>query len=350
MRRAAIVLLALAPLVAAACTSGGDGANDATAASPAQGADGQDGAGDGGDTDANGTDGDGGAGSTSTSVASAGSAPVTSAAMPAVDPEQCEDVPDPRAHPLGEMPTVLRPCSVPSELQVNVIHEGVGRGAENGDTLIVDYTGVLSDTGDLFDTSYLRGIPFDFVLGRGGVILGWDIGLLGTSAGEVVKLDVPGDLAYANNPPSDEITADAALTFVVEVRAVVPPTSAEDAPLDLLVDPSDGATVVGVVDQVVGDGPPILTGDTAVVHVLLVRGDNLTVLLNTWEQSDPLQVVMAENQSLPGVITGLEGATVGTTRVITIPPDQAFGPAGEPGLGLPPGVDLIVVAEVMGVY
>jgi FKBP-type peptidyl-prolyl cis-trans isomerase len=350
VRRAAIVLLALTPLVAAACTSGDDGTNEAAPDAAAQGDDAND-ANDGNDGDG-GTAGAGAGsdGSTSTSVATSGSAPVTSAAMPAVDPEQCEDVPDPRAHPLGEMPTVLRPCSVPSELQVNVIHEGTGRAAENGDTLIVDYTGVLSDNGNLFDTSYLRGIPFDFVLGRGGVILGWDIGLLGTSAGEVVKLDVPGDLAYANNPPSDDIPADAALTFVVEVRAVVPPTSAEEAPLDLLVGPSDGATVVGVVDQVVGDGPPIQAGDTAVVHVLLVRGDNLTVLLNTWEQSDPLQVVMADNQSLPGVITGLEGATVGTTRVITIPPDEAFGPEGEPGLGLPPGVDLIVVAEVVGVY
>jgi peptidylprolyl isomerase len=345
VRRAAIVLLALTPLAIAACTSGGQPSGAATRATGPADTD----ADTDSDTDTAGDDA-GDPGSTSTSAAPEGSAPVTSAAMPVVDPAQCEDVPDPREHPLGEMPTVLRPCSVPSELQVNVIHDGAGRAAENGDTLIVDYTGVLSETGDLFDTSYLRGVPFDFVLGRGGVILGWDIGLLGTSAGEVVKLDVPGDLAYADTPPSDDIPADAALTFVVEVRAVVPPTSAEEAPLDLLVDPSEGATVVGVVDQAVGDGRAILEGDTAVVHMLLVRGDNLTVMLNTWEQSDPLQVVMAEGQSLPGLITGLAGATVGSTRVITIPPDQAFGPDGEPGLGLPAGVDLIVVAEVMGVY
>ena len=91
-------------------------------------------------------------------------------------------------------------------------------------------------------------------------------------------------------------------------------------------------------------------GSVAVVHALLVRGDNLTVLLDTWERSDPLQIVMSDGQSLPGILTGLQGARVGTTRIITMPPDQAFGDAGEASLGLPAGVDLIVVAEVVGVY
>lgn len=338
MRRTAAVLLALLPLAAACTSSGGDAATSTATTLPGAAPTGTE------------EGSAGGASGAATTTPAVGSAPVTAAAMPVTDAARCEDVPAAADHPIDQMPVVLRPCTVPSELQVNVIHEGQGRAAENGDTLVVDYTGVLSDTGELFDTSYLRGVPFDFVLGRGGVILGWDVGLLGTSAGEVVKLDVPSGMAYAANPPSDDIPANAALTFYIEVRAVVPPTTADDAPLDLLVDPSEGATVVGVVDTVVGDGPAVQLGDTAIVHMLLVRGDNLVVLLNTWEASDPLQVVMAENQSLPGVITGLDGATVGTTRIITIPPDQAFGPAGEPSLGLPAGVDLIVVAQVMGVF
>ena len=99
--------------------------------------------------------------------------------MPVLDPATCEDVPDPADHPLGELPIVLRPCTLPTELVVNVVHTGTGRAAENGDTLIVDYTGIRSADGELFDTSYLRGVPFDFVIGRGGVIVGWDVGLLG---------------------------------------------------------------------------------------------------------------------------------------------------------------------------
>lgn len=270
--------------------------------------------------------------------------------MPVLDPTRCEDVPDPAAHPLGELPIVLRPCTLPTELVTNVVHTGTGRPAESGDTLIVDYTGVRSADGELFDTSYLRGVPFDFVLGRGGVIRGWDVGLPGATAGSVVKLDVPADMAYGNTPPSDDIQPGDPLTFLIEVRAVVAPVTAADAPLDLVVDPSVGTTSVNVIDIVVGDGPEVTPGSVAVVHVLLVRGDNLTVLLDTWERSDPLQIAMSDGQSLPGILTGLQGSRVGTTRIITMPPDQAFGDAGEASLGLPADVDLIVVAEVVGVY
>jgi peptidylprolyl isomerase len=321
------LLAACAALASAAACSGGDGAADPAAASVA-----------GPDSVAG------------TTTAVAATAPPTTAAVPRFDPATCDDTPDVTVPPSEEPVTVVRPCTIPDELQIFVINEGRGRGAQNGDTLIVDYTGIRASDGEMFDMSYLRGVPLDFELGRGNVILGWDIGLLGARAGEVVRLDVPGDQAYGDSPPSDEIPPDEALTFLVQVRAVIPPVTADDAPLDLLVEPSEGATEVTWVDVTTGDGGAITPGSTAVVHVLLVRGDNLKVLLNTWERSDPLQILMADGQTLPGILTGLEGATVGTTRVISMPPAEAFGPEGEPGLGLPAGVDLIVVAEVVGVY
>jgi peptidylprolyl isomerase len=330
VRRPLAITLALCAAIGAACTRGnGDAGDELSASSPE---------------------------ATTvpivapTTTVPTATATATTAAMPVLDPATCEDIPDPADHPLGAMPTVLRPCTVPAELAVHVIHDGGGRPAANGDTVIVDYTGILSADGEMFDSSYLRGVPFDFVLGRGGVILGWDVGLLGSTAGAIVKLDVPAEMAYGNTPPSDGIPAGAALTFIIEVRAVIAPVTAADAPLDLLVDPAVGTTGVNVVDTTVGDGAEVTPGSTAVVHALLVRGDNLVVLLDTWQRSDPLQIVMTEGQSLPGIVTGLEGARVGTTRIITMPPDEAFGAAGEPSLGLPAGVDLIVVAQVVGVY
>jgi len=101
---------------------------------------------------------------------------------------------------------------------------------------------------------------------------------------------------------------------------------------------------------VVGSGETLQAGQTAIVHVLLVRGDNRVVLLNTWEQNSPATIPLIEGSaSLPGLVEGLQGATVGTTRIITIPPADAFGEQGDPSLGLPPATDLIVVAEVLGV-
>jgi peptidylprolyl isomerase len=181
------------------------------------------------------------------------------------------------------------------------------------------------------------------------VIAGWDQGLLGSTAGSLVKLDVPADLAYGNAPPDETIQPGDPLTFMIEVRAVVAPVTSADAPT-LELPTSQGAAELTVTDVTVGDGALVEPGDTAVVHLLLARGDNQVVLLSTWEQQDPLQVIVVEGQSLPGLVAGLAGARVGGTRVLVLPPDLAFGTDGDPTMGLPAGVDLVIVAEIVGVY
>ena len=288
---------------------------------------------------------------TSPSARTAGSDSSAPGSVP-VSIDECEDEPDPADYVVGQIPPAVRPCEIPTELGVHIIREGTGDPAADGDTIIVDYTGIRSETGLIFDTSYTRDVPLDFPLGRGGVIAGWDQGLVGATAGSAYKLDIPADLAYGDTPPPGDsgIEPGDALTFVIEVRAIIPPTTLDDAPLDLEIEPSVGATEVTTTDLTVGDGAPIELGKTAVVHMLLVRGDNEVVLLNTWERDDALQIIMEEGQTLPGLYDGLQGATVGTMRVITMPPVSAFGVGGEPSLGLPAGTDLIVVAEVVGVY
>lgn len=269
---------------------------------------------------------------------------------PELLPQKCADVPDPSAHAEGSVPAMIPPCEAPDELVVHTIREGRGEPAANGDTLIVDYAGMIIGSGAVFDASYTRGVPLDFPLGRGGVIDGWDQGLVGARAGSLLRLDIPNELAYGDTPPGDQIQPGDALSFYVDVRAVIPSVTAEDAPLDLQIEPSVGATELTTTDVVVGDGPEVELGQTAVVHMLLVRGDNEVVLFNTWERDDPLQIIMEEGQTLPGIFEGLQGATVGTVRVMAMPPELAFGPGGEPSLGLPAGTDLLVVADVVGVY
>lgn len=318
MRRTiSLLLLAGATLLVGACADSGDASGD--------------------------TDGDASPPSTD--------AATTSAVIVTVPEGVCEDTPDPADYPPDQLPPVIPPCEIPDELVVHTIRSGVGRAAEAGDTIVVDYTGMRSEDGAVFDSSYTRDVPLDFPLGRGGVIPGWDQGLLGARAGSLLKLDIPADLAYGDNPPSgDVIRPGEALSFVIEVRAVVAPVTAADAPLDLDVAPSVGATEVTTEDLVVGDGATVEAGDTAIVHALLVRGDNRVVLFDTWEREDPLQIVLEEGGSLPGIVEGLEGATVGSRRVIRMPPESAFGESGDASLGLPAGVDLIVIADIVGVY
>lgn len=272
---------------------------------------------------------------------------------PLLPAEGCEDGPDAADYTAGAIPQAVRPCVIPTALVTHTIRSGTGRAAQDGDSLIVDYIGIRADDGAIFDESYSRGVPQEFPLGRGGVIQGWDDGLIGTQAGTMVKLDVPAELAYGDTPPGGEssgIRPGDALSFIVEVRAVIAPVTAADAPLDLTIEPSVGATEVTVTELTPGDGATVELGDTAVVHLLLVRGDNEVVLFNTWERSDPFQIILEEGQTLPGLFEGLQGAQVGSRIAIAMPPSEAFGEQGDSSLGLPAGIDLIAIVDVVGVY
>jgi peptidylprolyl isomerase len=253
--------------------------------------------------------------------------------------------------PRTPKPAVAVPTAIPTELQITDLVAGTGYAAAIGDTLMVDYVGVRTADGVEFDNSYERGIPYDFPLGQGRVVAGWEQGLIGIQVGTRRQLDIPATLAYGDNPPGGSVIQPGdALTFVIEARAVIPARDPADATANLDLEPSVGATDLSVVDIAVGTGEPIAAGRTAVVHVVLVRGDTEAVLFNTWENGEPLQVMLTEGGSVPGLVAGIEGMRVGGRRMITMPPDDAFGPGGDPQLGLPANTDLIVVAELFGLY
>ena len=245
-------------------------------------------------------------------------------------------------------PEVEVPDEIPTELQVTVIEEGTGPAAEAGDTVIVDYVGVRTRDGVEFDNSYDRFEPFPVVLGQGGVIAGWDEGLVGVQAGARVRLDIPSDLAYGAEARGEIIGENEALTFLIDVRAVIQPPDPADAPTEAGVPASEGATETTFVDIVEGDGPELLAGQTGVINYVLFRGDNLVVLENGWE-ADPVSVPTAEG-GFPGFVKGLPGMKVGGRRAIIVPPEDAFGPEGDPQLGLPAGSDMIIVVDLLGVY
>jgi len=105
----------------------------------------------------------------------------------------------------------------PGALIVNDIVEGKGPEAKSGDRVSMQYVGVLYSDGTEFDASWDRGEPFDFTLGTGEVIPGWDQGIVGMKAGGRRELVIPPDLAYgaAGQPPT--IPPDATLVFIVDL-------------------------------------------------------------------------------------------------------------------------------------
>ncbi|MGA9275391.1 FKBP-type peptidyl-prolyl cis-trans isomerase, partial [Ilumatobacter sp.] len=218
------------------------------------------------------------------------------------------------------------------------------------DTVFVNYVGVRSSDAVEFDNSYDRGEPFPVVLGSGSVIQGWDDGLVGAQAGEQVQLDIPADLAYGEAGRGELIGENEALTFVIDVLAVVPPADPDDAPtepgVELSVD--EGVDATEYEDLVVGDGAALELGDTAVIRYVNFRGDNGVAIESNWG-GEPLSIPFEEGL-LPGLLEGMEGMNVGGTRAITIPPEEGFGVEGNPQGGLPADTDMIFVIDLLGIY
>ncbi len=253
--------------------------------------------------------------------------------------------------PVIEKPEVEFPGEAPTELVRTVIIEGSGDPAEPGDTVIVDYVGVRSLDGVEFDNSYDRGEPFPVTIGSGGVIQGWEDGLDGALAGERVQLDIPADLAYGETARSEVIRENEALTFVIDVRSVIKTPDASEAPDGPGVELSDGEGVENTefTDLEVGDGPELQEGDTAIIHFSYYRGDNGVLLESSWG-AQPLTIQYDQAQLLPGLAEGMEGMRVGGRRAIVIPPEDGFGPEGNPQAGLPAETDIIFVVDLIAAY
>jgi cyclophilin family peptidyl-prolyl cis-trans isomerase len=122
----------------------------------------------------------------------------------------------------SDKPAVSIPAELPTELVITDLIEGTGEPAKAGDTILVDYVGVRSADGTEFDNSYDRGAPFEVVLGAGGVIQGWDQGLIGVKAGGRRQLDIPAELAYGDSGAGGVILPGDALTFVIDVVSITP--------------------------------------------------------------------------------------------------------------------------------
>jgi len=98
------------------------------------------------------------------------------------------------------------------------IDQAVGAGAEAkpGMNVSVHYTGWLTN-GTKFDSSKDRGQPFEFSLGKGQVIRGWDEGVAGMKIGGKRKLTIPSDLGYGARGAGNVIPPNATLVFEVEL-------------------------------------------------------------------------------------------------------------------------------------
>ncbi|HEY5103550.1 MAG TPA: FKBP-type peptidyl-prolyl cis-trans isomerase [Acidimicrobiales bacterium] len=105
----------------------------------------------------------------------------------------------------------------PENLLIEEITLGEGEEAKSGQTAVVHYVGVGVSSGEEFDSSWNRGDPFDFPLGAGYVIKGWDQGVVGMRVGGRRRLVIPANLGYGDRGAGGVIAPNETLIFVVDL-------------------------------------------------------------------------------------------------------------------------------------
>ncbi|RYG67826.1 hypothetical protein EON80_12825 [bacterium] len=104
------------------------------------------------------------------------------------------------------------------QLKIEDLRPGTGEGAKPGNHLTMNYKGSLLD-GSVFDQSYGKS-PFEFDLGGGQVIKGWDEGIIGMKVGGKRKLTIPASMGYGDQGSGDSIPGGATLVFEVELLKI----------------------------------------------------------------------------------------------------------------------------------
>jgi peptidylprolyl isomerase len=148
---------------------------------------------------------------------------ITDATTPAVTVKAVKVTPGPGEGDLKTKPVIPKQTGAdPKTLIVQDVIVGTGAEAKAGDTVDVQYVGVLRKDGKEFDSSWKRKQPFSFALGSGQVIAGWDSGVVGMKVGGRRRLIIPADQAYGAQGQPPTIPANAALVFDVDLLKVTP--------------------------------------------------------------------------------------------------------------------------------
>jgi peptidylprolyl isomerase len=105
----------------------------------------------------------------------------------------------------------------PDDLLIEEVIVGDGPEATAGQSALVHYVGVGATSGEEFDASWNRDEPFEFTLGAGQVIKGWDEGVVGMRVGGRRRLVIPSRLAYGERGAGGVIAPNETLIFVVDL-------------------------------------------------------------------------------------------------------------------------------------
>ncbi len=217
---------------------------------------------------------------------------------------------------------------------------GAGAEAQAGQTVSVHYTGWLYDEnapdnkGAKFDSSLDRNDPFDFPLGAGHVIQGWDIGVQGMKVGGQRTLIIPSEMGYGAHGAGDDIPPNAKLVFDVELLNVIK---------------------TDIVDTKVGEGDEAQAGQHVTVHYTgWLHDENAPdnkgrKFDSSRDRNEPFQFPLGAGRVIQGWDIGVQGMKIGGQRTLIIPSEMGYGRRGAGGV-IPPNATLVFDVELLDLH
>jgi peptidylprolyl isomerase len=245
--------------------------------------------------------------------------------------------------------------TVQDGLQIATITEGAGAQVASGDLVTVNYSGWIKD-GQLFDSSLKQGrTPFQFILGSGNVIQGWDIGVAQMKVGGVYRLIIAPALAYGSQGQGAAIPPNATLVFDISVLSTTKPTP--EPTRSPVVTVNSTPPPVSQTGSTLSDGLQFFTisegtGELPQAH------DIVTVNYTGWVQNggqfdttygrEPFSFPIGEGTVIRGFGEGVALMKVGGNYRLIIPPDIGYGQDGSPPY-IGPNATLIMDVTIVSI-
>jgi peptidylprolyl isomerase len=233
-----------------------------------------------------------------------------------------------------------------TESGLKYIDEVIGDGGapKAGDKVTVHYTGTLED-GTKFDSSRDRDKPFEFTIGMGQVIKGWDEGVVSMKIGGKRKLIIPAELGYGERGAGNVIPPNATLHFDVELLGVKEAFVDLDFSLPGKEEVTDSGLRMIIHKEGSGDLPK--PGQTVVVHYtgMLDSGKKFD---SSHDRGSTFSFKLGEGRVIKGWDEALALMKPGEKRTLIIPPELGYGERG--GGPIPPNSMLIFEVELIKVF
>lgn len=258
----------------------------------------------------------------------------------------------------GEKPSVeFEAPLILDDAAATVVTEGDGAAVEEGQQVrahLVTYDGA---TGQELESSWEQESPVGFPMDSTQINPALYEGILGAAVGSRLLIGVPPQTEGASTAL---VVLDVLDARVVPTRAegepVTPPeglptvTLADDGAPTITIPDAEPPTDLVIQQLITGEGPLVEQGQRITVQYTGVTWPGGEVFDSTWENGRTAQFAIGVGQVIPGWDTGLVGQPVGSQVLLVIPPDQGYGPEGQPDAGIEGTDTLVFVVDILDAY